>query len=151
MIISGLFLDKVNKMIESKEIAIDILNSMYKIRLTEETIATRYSEWKMRCPTHLCTGQEAIAAVAGSILNKDDFAISTHRAHGHYIGKGGDLKKMIAEIYGKIDGCSKGKGGSMHLIDLNVNFMGSTAIVGGTIPIGVGLGLSIKLKNTNQI
>ena len=124
---------------------------MKKIRLVEETIARRYGEWNMRCPTHLCTGQEAVAAAVGCALRKDDYAVSTHRAHGHYIGKGGDIRAMIAEIYGKATGCSKGKGGSMHLVDPAVNFMGSTAIVGGTIPVGVGLGLSIKLKKSDQV
>ncbi|MFH1309967.1 MAG: thiamine pyrophosphate-dependent dehydrogenase E1 component subunit alpha, partial [Candidatus Omnitrophota bacterium] len=124
---------------------------MKRIRFTEETIARRYNEWKMRCPTHLCTGQEAIAAAAGLALRKDDFVVSTHRAHGHYLAKGGNLKKMIAEIYGKASGCSGGKGGSMHLIDKTVGFMGSTAIVGGTIPIAVGLALSIQLHGTDQI
>lgn len=128
-----------------------LLYLMKKIRLTEETIAARYSEWKMRCPTHLCTGQEAVGAAVGLALRKDDFAVSTHRAHGHYLGKDGDLNKMIAEIYGKITGCSRGKGGSMHLIDQDVGFMGSTAIVGGTIPVGVGLGLSINLHETDQV
>ena len=131
--------------------AIEILRRMKLIRTVEETIAKKYPEQKMRCPTHLCTGQEAVAAVAGTLLRKDDFAVSTHRAHGHYLGKGGDLKAMLAEIYGKATGCSKGKGGSMHLIDESVSFKGSTAIVGGTIPIGVGLGLSIKLKETDQV
>jgi TPP-dependent pyruvate/acetoin dehydrogenase alpha subunit len=131
--------------------ALDVLKRMKKIRQTEETIAAKYSEGKMRCPTHLCTGQEAVSAVSGVLITNTDFAVSTHRAHGHYLGKGGDLNKMIAEIYGKKTGCSKGKGGSMHLIDKSVGFMGSTAIVGGTIPIGVGLGLSIQLKGTNQI
>jgi len=84
-------------------------------------------------------------------MKKLDFAVSTHRGHAHYLAKGGDLKKMIAEIYGKVTGCSKGIGGSMHLMDLNVNFMGSSAIVGNSIPVGVGLGLSAKLKKKNQI
>jgi TPP-dependent pyruvate/acetoin dehydrogenase alpha subunit len=128
-----------------------IYHSMLRIRLIEETIAQRYSEWKMRCPTHLCIGQEAVSAVVGMVLRKDDFVVSTHRAHGHYLGKGGSLNKMMAEIYGKTTGCSAGKGGSMHLIDQKAGFMGSTAIVGGTIPVGVGLGLSIKLKGTEQV
>ena len=134
---------------EKHAIAVDLLRRMKRIRLTEETIAERYTGWKMRCPTHLCTGQEAIAAAVGIALRRDDVVISTHRAHGHYLGKGGDLNKMIAEIYGKATGCSQGKGGSMHLIDRSVGFMGSTAIVGGTIPVGVGLGLSIKLNKTD--
>lgn len=136
---------------ENPAIAIELSHRMKRIRLVEETIAKRYSEWKMRCPTHLCTGQEAIATAVGMVLEKDDFIVSGHRSHGHYLGKGGDLKKMIAEIYGKVTGCSSGKGGSMHLVDKEVAFMGSTAIVGGTIPVGVGLGLSIRLHGTNQI
>jgi len=119
--------------------------------MVEEAIAHRYSEWKMRCPTHLSIGQEAVSAAIGLVLRKSDFAVSGHRAHGHYLGKGGDLKRMIAEIYGKASGCSGGKGGSMHLVDRSVGFMGSTAIVGGTIPVGVGLGLSIKLHGTDQV
>ena len=129
----------------------ELLLRMKRIRVTEETIATRYNEWKMRCPTHLCTGQESVASAVGLALRKDDFAVSTHRSHGHYLGKGGHLPKMIAEIYGKATGCSAGKGGSMHLIDKSVGFMGSTAIVGNTIPIGVGLALSIKLHKTDQV
>lgn len=124
---------------------------MLRIRCVEEAIADRYTEWKMRCPTHLSIGQEAIAAAVGLLLNDDDFVVSTHRSHAHYLGKGGDLNKMIAEIYGKETGCSGGRGGSMHLIDENVGFKGSTAIVGNTIPIGVGLGLSIELNESNQI
>ena len=124
---------------------------MLKIRLTEETIAKKYSEEKMRCPTHLSIGQEGVAAGVCSVLNNNDFVLSTHRSHAHYLAKDGNLNKMIAEIYGKSTGCSSGKGGSMHLIDTSVGFMGSTAIVGNTIPLGVGLGLSIQLKNENNI
>ncbi|MDY6855825.1 MAG: thiamine pyrophosphate-dependent dehydrogenase E1 component subunit alpha [Thermodesulfobacteriota bacterium] len=131
--------------------AIELLYRMKKIRLVEETFAKRYNEWEMRCPTHLCIGQEAVSAAAGLALRADDFVVSTHRAHGHYLGKGGDLKKMVAEIYGKKTGCSAGKGGSMHLIDRSVGFMGSTAIVGGTIPVGTGLGLSIQINGTSQL
>jgi len=135
----------------NKKIKIDLLKKMQLIRLVEETIAFKYSENKMRCPTHLYIGQEAIAAGVSCGLKKNDFVVSTHRSHGHYLAKGGNLKKMIAELYGKSTGCSKGYGGSMHLIDLSVNFMGSTAIVGNSMPIGVGLGLSSKLDNTKDI
>jgi len=134
-----------------KNAQVELLRQMKRIRLTEETIAKRYSELKMRCPTHLCIGQEAVAAGVGLALRCDDFVVSTHRAHGHYLGKGGSLNKMIAELYGKATGCAAGKGGSMHLIDRSVGFMGSTAIVGGTIPVGVGLGLSIKLQEKDQV
>ena len=124
---------------------------MHRIRAVEEEISKRYSEGKMRCPTHLSIGQEAVPAAFSEIALKKDFAVSSHRGHAHYLAKGGSLKFMIAEIYGKITGCSKGKGGSMHLNDLTVNFMGSSAIVGNSIPIGTGLGLSSKLKKNKQV
>jgi len=133
---------------------IDLINlyrSSIRIRLVEEAIAEKYSEKNMRCPTHLSIGQEAVSAAYGLNVLENDFAISTHRAHAHYLAKGGSLNAMIAEIYGKSSGCSKGKGGSMHLIDRSVNFMGSSAIVGNSIPVGVGIGLSIKLNKTQQI
>jgi len=124
---------------------------MYRIRSVEEGIVHRYPEGKMRCPVHLSIGQESIPAIFSQIIQSTDFAVSTHRGHAHYLAKGGNLNAMIAEIYGKSTGCSKGKGGSMHLIDLNVNFMGTSAIVGNSIPIGVGLALSAQLNGTSQI
>lgn len=124
---------------------------MLRIRMVEEEIASRYSQNKMRCPTHLSIGQEGVAAGIGMLLRDDDFVVSTHRSHAHYLGKGGDLNKMIAELYGKETGCAGGRGGSMHLIDESVGFKGSTAIVGNTMPIGVGLGLSIQLNKGDQV
>lgn len=128
-----------------------LFHGMLRIRMVEEAIAERYGEWKMRCPTHLCIGQEAVAVGVCAVLRQDDMAVSGHRAHGHYLAKGGDLNRMLAEIYGKRTGCCAGKGGSMHLVDTAVGFMGSTAIVAGTIPVGVGLGLSIQLNRTDQV
>lgn len=135
----------------SSETLKQLLYSMKRIRFVEESIAAKYSEQKMRCPVHLSTGQETVSAAAGLVLRHSDLAVSGHRAHGHYIGKGGSVPRMLAEIYGKKTGCSSGKGGSMHLIDESVGFMGSTAIVGGTIPVGVGLGLSMKVQKTDQV
>ena len=134
-----------------QEIKIKLYSKMVLIRAVEETIAKRYDQKKMRCPTHLSIGQEAISAAVGLALQNKDLAVSTHRSHGHYLGKGGNISKMIAEIYGKEGGCSKGRGGSMHLIDLSIGFMGSTAIVGNSIPIGAGLGLSLKLDKSENI
>ena len=128
-----------------------LYEELLKIRLIEEEISYRYSEEKMRCPTHIAIGQEAAAVGVCASLNKNDYAVSGHRAHHHYIAKGGNIKKLVAEIYGKETGCSGGKGGSMHLIDTNVGFMGSTAIVAGTIPVGVGLSFSQKLKHSENI
>ncbi len=133
------------------EIAKKLLFQMKRIRLIEEEIALRYPAGTMRCPTHLSVGQEGVAAAVGLALSREDLAVSGHRAHAHYLAKGGSLKAMLAEIYGKASGCSGGKGGSMHLIDESVGFMGSTAIVGGTVPVGVGLAYGMKLKRGNQV
>ena len=124
----------------------ELQTSMLRIRLVEESIAKKYSEQKMRCPTHLSIGQEAIAVGVCSNLTNEDQVLSTHRAHAHYLAKGGCLNSMLAEIYGKVTGCSKGMGGSMHLIDKSVGFMGSTAIVGNTIPVAVGSALAMKIQ-----
>lgn len=133
------------------DIAKKLLFQMRRIRHVEQEIARRYGEGKMRCPTHLSIGQEAVSAAAGLALRRSDLAVSGHRAHAHYLAKGGSLSAMMAEIYGKIDGCSRGKGGSMHLIDESVGFMGSTAIVAGTIPVGVGLAYGMKCKRSDQV
>ena len=125
--------------------------SMLRIRLVEESIANKYSEQKMRCPTHLSIGQEAIAVGVCSNLTNEDQVLSSHRAHAHYLAKGGCLNSMLAEIYGKVTGCSKGMGGSMHLIDKSVGFMGSTAIVGNTIPVAVGSALAMKIQEKKSI
>ena len=135
----------------SDTLLINLYEQMYRIRAVEEAIADNYPDGKMRCPVHLSIGQESIPAVFAQAIGTADFAVSTHRGHAHYLAKGGNLNAMIAEIYGKSTGCAKGKGGSMHLIDLDVNFMGTSAIVGNSIPVGVGLALSAQLKKTNQI
>jgi pyruvate dehydrogenase E1 component alpha subunit len=135
----------------TSDLARRLLVSMKRIRRVEETIAVRYAEQKMRCPTHLSIGQEAVAAAVGAALRNDDLAVSGHRAHAHYLAKGGDLPAMIAEIYGRATGCAGGIGGSMHLVDEAVGFMGSTAIVAGTVPVGVGLAYGMKLRRTDQV
>lgn len=111
---------------------------MLRIRRVEEAIAARYPEQHMRCPTHLCIGQEAIAAGLCTLLAREEMVFSNHRSHGHYLAKGGNLKRLIAELYGKSTGCAGGRGGSMHLIDREAGFMGATPIVGGTVPLAVG-------------
>ncbi len=136
---------------KQKEIALDLMQRMKLIRCVEETIAVRYGEQKMRCPTHLSIGQEAVAAGVCLALKRDDQVFGTHRSHAHYIAKGGDIKSMIAEIYGKATGCSSGKGGSMHLVDISAGFMGSTSIVGNTIPVCVGAALANHLKKNGRI
>jgi len=124
---------------------------MLRIRLIEEAIAARYSEQKMRCPTHLSIGQEAVAVGVCANLSSVDRAYSTHRAHAHYLAKGGNLEKLIAELYGKETGCTGGRGGSMHLTDLESGFVASTAIVGNAIPLAVGNALHQKVSGENAI
>jgi pyruvate dehydrogenase E1 component alpha subunit len=130
---------------------LDLLKKMMLIRGIEEELAKRYSEQEMRCPMHLCIGQEAIAVGVCENLTINDKMFSNHRAHGHYLAKGGCAKKLVAEIYGKETGCCGGRGGSMHLIDLSVGFMGATPIVGGTVPLAVGTAWASKLKNKNEV
>jgi pyruvate dehydrogenase E1 component alpha subunit len=128
-----------------------LLRDMLVIRRTEETIADLYKEQQMRCPVHLCIGQEAIAVGACAPLGPDDYVMSGHRAHGHYLARGGDLKAMVAEMYGKITGCSKGIGGSMHLVDLSVGFLGATPILGSTIPIAVGAAFAATMRREERV
>ncbi len=130
---------------------ISAYKTCYEIRKLELLISKKYQDEKMRCPTHLSVGQEGVPSALSLLMKKKDFVISSHRPHAHYISKGGDIKKMIAEIYGKESGSSKGRGGSMHLVDLKVNFMGSTAIVGNSVPVGVGLALSSKIKKEKRL
>jgi pyruvate dehydrogenase E1 component alpha subunit len=122
-----------------------------RIHLVESTIAEKYSEGNMRCPVHLSVGQEIPSAVFEQIARPEDTVVSTHRAHAHYLAKGGDLPRMLAEIYGKATGCSKGMGGSMHLIDLEKGFLGSSAIVGNSVPIGVGVGYAKQLSGKSGV
>ncbi|MFH1353966.1 MAG: thiamine pyrophosphate-dependent dehydrogenase E1 component subunit alpha [bacterium] len=128
-----------------------LLYSVLRIRLVEERIAELYSEQEMRCPVHLCIGQEACAAGVCEALEPEDVVMSGHRAHGHYLAKGGDLKRMLAEIYGKATGCCQGRGGSMHLIDQAVNFLGSTPIVTNIVPVATGVAWAAKLEDKQYI
>lgn len=133
------------------KVLLRLYKSMFLIRRAEEKIVELYPEQEMRCPTHLCIGQEAVSAGVCLNLAKEDCVFSNHRAHGHYLAKGGSLKGMFAELYGKATGCSKGRGGSMHLIDLAVNFMAATPLVAGTIPVAVGVAFALKAQNKPNI
>ena len=123
----------------------------FYIRYVEKLVSSVYSLSNMRCPTHLSVGQEMVPSIVSQYLTKTDLAVSSHRSHAHYLSKGGSLSNFFDELHGLDSGCSGGRGGSMHLTDKTVGFIGSTAIVGNTIPIGVGLGNSLKLRSTNDI
>lgn len=127
------------------------LFQMLRIRRVEEEIAKRYADQEMRCPTHLCIGEEAIAVGISSQLKREDKVFSNHRAHGHYLAKGGSLPKLIAELYGKESGCCGGRGGSMHLTDLEAGFIAATPIVGGTVPLAVGMAWAMQLRNEKAV
>jgi TPP-dependent pyruvate/acetoin dehydrogenase alpha subunit len=129
----------------------NLFRSMLRIRRVEEALGTRYAEQMMRCPMHLCIGQEAIAVGVCAALRKEDKVFSNHRAHGHYLAKGGDLNAMVAELYGRATGCCGGRGGSMHLVDMDVGFMGATPIVGGTVPLAVGSAWAASLQGTHDV
>jgi TPP-dependent pyruvate/acetoin dehydrogenase alpha subunit len=128
-----------------------LFRSMLRIRRIEEALADRYAEQEMRCPMHLCIGQEAIAVGVCAALSGHDVVFGNHRAHGHYLARGGNLKAMIAELYGRVTGCCGGRGGSMHLIDLGVGFMGATPIVGGTVPLAVGSAWAAALTGEPRV
>ena len=129
----------------------ELLRNMLWIRMVEERIAELYPEQQMRCPVHLCIGQEAVAAGVCADLSRNDYVLGGHRSHGHYLAKGGDLKAMMAELYGKAAGCSQGKGGSMHLTDTSAGFLGSSPIVGSTIPIAVGVAFGSVMRGEKRV
>ncbi|MBU0581298.1 MAG: thiamine pyrophosphate-dependent dehydrogenase E1 component subunit alpha, partial [Candidatus Margulisbacteria bacterium] len=130
---------------------VSMLRSMLRIRMAEEQIGELVKKREIICPAHLSVGQEAIAVGVCSALTNNDYLFSTHRAHGHYLAKGGNLKAMMAEMFGRKTGCSGGRGGSMHLVQPDIGIMGTTSIVGGCFPIAVGAGLSLKLRDEKNI
>lgn len=124
---------------------------MLRIRRVEEKISELYKEGHIKAPVHLSTGQEAVAVGVMSALEKSDKIVSTHRCHGHYLAKGGNMKKMMAELLGKSDGCCRGKGGTMHLFDDEAGHVISAPLVGASIAFAVGLGLAFKIKNEKKV
>lgn len=124
---------------------------MLLIRRFEELVIKHYPEQEMKTPVHLCVGQEAIAAGICAHLTQNDYLFTTHRNHGHCLAKGMHPQNLLAEFYGKATGCAGGKGGSMHPVDKDLNILGTTAIVGGGIPIAVGTAWAEQMKGSNDI
>ena len=137
-------------MLQEKNL-MDLYMRMLRIRMVEDEIAVKYNEREMHTPIHLYSGQEAVAVGVCSCLEKEDKVFSNHRCHGHYLAKGGNLKKLICELYNKREGCSKGKGGSMHITDIEAGFPVSSAIVAGQVPVATGAALAMKIKRTGNI
>jgi pyruvate dehydrogenase E1 component alpha subunit len=125
--------------------------NMLRIRHFEERLAEESAQGNIPGLLHLYVGEEAVAVGACSALRKDDYITSTHRGHGHCIAKGGDLRKMMAELFGKEAGYCKGRGGSMHIAAPDIGIVGCSGIAGAGIPIAAGVGLSIKLRKTDQV
>lgn len=136
---------------QAKDLRIQLLRDMIRIRCTEETLADLYKEQEMRTPTHFSIGQEAVAVGVCTALNWDDVVYSSHRCHAHYLAKGGDLLGMIAELYGKEIGCTHGRGGSVHLNDPSAGVIASSAILGQTIAVAVGSALAFKLDGLARV
>ncbi|MCB0403323.1 MAG: thiamine pyrophosphate-dependent dehydrogenase E1 component subunit alpha [Bdellovibrionales bacterium] len=134
-----------------KETLTDLFYSMLRIRRIEEGVEAHYHEDEMKTPIHLVIGQEASCVGACAPLSKEDLVYASHRTHGVYLAKGGDLKAMLSEFFCRKNGCAGSRGGSMHLIDQSVGMAGSSAICGGNVPIAVGLALAAKLQGVKRV
>src|SRR3989475_12659443 len=140
-----------NALEEDRETLLTIFRQMLLIRRFEEKCAESYSLGKIGGFCHLYIGQEAVGVGAISALRPDDYVLTSYREHGQAIAKGISPDAVMAELYGKATGCSHGKGGSMHLFDASVNFLGGHAIVGGQIPLATGVAFASKYKETDQV
>ncbi len=134
-----------------KEKLIEMYRVMVRIRTFEGRVAKEFAAGKIPGAAHLYAGEEAVATGACANLRPDDYITSTHRGHGHLIAKGGKTDRMMAELYGKKTGYSKGKGGSMHIADMEIGILGANAIVGASIPIAAGAALSAQMRGTDQV
>jgi len=130
---------------------IEMYRAMVRIRTFEERVVKEFAAGKIPGAVHLYAGEEAVATGACANLRPDDYITSTHRGHGHLIAKGGKTDRMMAELYGKKTGYNKGKGGSMHLADMEIGILGANAIVGAGIPIAAGAALSAQMRGTDQV
>jgi len=135
----------------SKDQLLTWYETMYRMRRFEEEVFEFYKQGLMPGLAHLYMGEEAVATGVCSALKDNDFIGSTHRGHGHLIARGADIKRMMAEILGKVDGYSRGKGGSMHIMAMDKGILGANGIVGGEIPIATGAAYMAKYKKTGQV
>jgi pyruvate dehydrogenase E1 component alpha subunit len=122
-----------------------------RVRRVEERIRDLYAAGRMPGFIHLSLGQEGVAAGACLALRRDDTVTSTHRGHGHYLAKGGSLRGLVAELYGKATGCCRGKGGSMHLADVAAGYLGANGVLTAGLPLACGAGLSARMRGTDQV
>ncbi len=130
---------------------VDMLRTMLLIRAFEEKADELFALGKVHGTMHLSMGQEAVAAGVCAALRPDDYILSTHRGHGHCLAKGADVRRMMAEFLGKESGYCRGRGGSMHIADVESGNLGANGIVAGGLPIATGVGLSIQMRRTGQV
>ncbi|HSA58870.1 MAG TPA: pyruvate dehydrogenase (acetyl-transferring) E1 component subunit alpha [bacterium] len=135
----------------TREDCLDILRQMIRIRRFEERCAELYTEAKIRGFLHLYIGEEAVASGVIPLLGPEDAIVATYREHGHILVRGTPMDAVMAEMFGKIEGCSKGRGGSMHLYDAQRRFYGGNAIVGGGLPLSVGLALADRMQGRKNV
>jgi pyruvate dehydrogenase E1 component alpha subunit len=128
-----------------------IYRKLRLIRRVDEEVARIYPSDSIKSPVHLSIGQESISVAVCDAMRPDDIVSPTYRSHAAYLAKGGDLKAMVAELYGKDTGCARGKGGSMHLVDMSHGVLGTSAVVGTTIPIAVGCALALKRQGSGRV
>src|SRR4051795_12417756 len=128
-----------------------LYRSLYRIRRIEEEVARAYPTDKVKSPVHLSIGQEAVSVSVCEALRADDVVFPTYRGHALYLAKGGDLNRMVAELYGKVTGCTRGKGGSMHLIDPEAGVMGASAVVGTTIANAAGYAYALRVRGSDAV
>ena len=136
---------------ENKDQMLSLFRTMVRIREFEESSAKLFLDGVLSGFLHLYSGEEAVAAGVCACLRDDDYITSTHRGHGHCIAKGADINRMMAELFGKVDGYSKGKGGSMHIADISKGIIGANGIVGAGIPIAVGAAYAQKYRNQDSV
>jgi TPP-dependent pyruvate/acetoin dehydrogenase alpha subunit len=128
-----------------------LYRSLCRIRRVEEEIARTYPMDRIKSPVHLSIGQEAVSVGVCEALEPRDVVFGTYRGHALYLAKGGDMGQMVAEMYGKIGGCARGKGGSMHLVAVEAGMMGASAVVGTTIANAIGYAYAVQLRRTGQL
>ena len=143
--------DRSSFIVHHSSFCISLYRRMVLIREFEDRLDRFFAEGKIHGTTHPCTGQEATAVGACAALRGDDCIVSNHRGHGHFIAKGGDPKKLMAEIFGKATGLSRGRGGSQHVADFSIGFLGSNGITGGGLPIAAGAALALKMQHSTKV
>src|SRR2546429_2309003 len=133
------------------ELLVALHHDLLRVRLSEEILAERYREQEMRTPAHFGSGQEAVAVGVCQALRADDVVFSHHRCHNHFLAKGGSIYELAAELYGRADGCSGGRGGSVHITAPEVGFIATSAILGETTACAVGSALAFKMDGSDRV